>query len=132
MSTFREQKRVARRSIHSALSEPVLYVPFKEGEPVTLTARLHLSFEALGELRRSGFAEAAELTPKAIFLEPSAAIGRAAIIVTESMGAFQIEQVDPPNDITVTASISRLPASQYLSWGLTAGQPWSGLPAPTL
>lgn len=129
--TFREQKRAARQMLHEVMAEPVLYLPFKEAEAVSTTARLHLNFEALGELRRSGFAEAVEMTPRAIFKTEITA-ARMAVFVTQDMGAFQIDQVDPPNDITVQVRIIRLPAAQYTAWGLTSGQPWCGLPAPII
>lgn len=130
--TFREQKRQARQQLHSAMAEPVLYIPFKGATPQAVTGRVHLNFEALGELRRAGFAELSDLTPQAIFQQADLAPVRTAVFVTEDMGAFQIEQVDPPNDITVLVRISRLPAAQYVAWSLTQGQPWCGLPAPTI
>lgn len=130
--TFREQKRIARQQLHSAMAEPVLYIPFKDAEPQAVTARVHLNFEALGELRRSGFAEVSDLTPQVIFQKADLVPTRTAVFVTQDMGAFQLEQVDPPNDITVMARISRLPPTQYVAWSLTQGQPWCGLTAPTI
>lgn len=132
MATWREQKRAARRVLHETLAQPVLYIPFKGAEAVLVTARVHLSFDALGELRRSGFAEGVELTPQAIFLASEIEPVRLSVFVTEDLGAFVIDQTDPADDITVKVRIARLPAGKYADWGLTFGASWSGLPAPTV
>lgn len=127
---FREQKRAARQILHTEMKQPVLYIPMRGGAPAAASARIHLKFDALGELRRSGFAEGVELTPKAIFLVSELSPVRLSLIVTEDLGAFLLDQVDPPDDITVTARIVRLPVGKYAEWGLTQGVPWCGLTAP--
>lgn len=132
MQTFRDQKRAARQTLHDTLAEPVLYIPVKGAAPVTVTARVHLSFDAVGELRRSGFAEGVELTPSAIFMVSEIDPARLAVFVTESLGAFLIDQTDPPDDISVKVRIARLPVSKYADWGLTHGVPWCGLTAPAV
>lgn len=128
---FRDQKRAARRILHDTLAQPVLYIPVKGGTPALVTARVHLSFDALGELRRAGFAEGVELTPKAIFMASEIVPARMAVFVTEDLGAFLIDQTDPPDDITVKVRIARLPTAKYTEWGLIQGKPWCGLPAPS-
>lgn len=130
MGTFFDQKRQARLHLHQELSQPVIYIPMKAGTPTGATARLHLIHDELGELRRSGFAERAELTPKMVFLVSECYPARGSLVVTQSMGAFLVEQTDAPHDITVKASISRLPVSQYPAWGLATGLPWLGLTYP--
>lgn len=132
MFNFRDQKRQAREQLHATLADMVLYIPGKGMEPVTTTVRLHISFNELGELRRSGFGEREELTPRAIFLKESQVPSRGAVIVTADLGVFLIEQTDPPDDLTIKTRISRLPAGQYALWGLTFNSPWAGLPAPTV
>lgn len=132
MQTFRDQKRAARRTLHDTLAEPVLYISAKGATPVLVTARVHLNFDAVGEIRRAGFAEGVELTPSAIFMASEVVPVRLTVFVTESLGAFLIDQTDPPDDISVKVRIARLPAAKYADWGLLLGEPWCGLTAPVV
>ncbi len=128
--TFREQKRIARTTLHAIMAEPVWYIPFKQAQLVPATIRLHLNFTDLGEIRRAGFAESMEITPKAIFLNSELIPSKLAIVVTDTQGAFQVDRIYPPDDITTKVDITVLPIGQYAQWGLNKSLPWCGLPDP--
>lgn len=126
MTTFRQIKRQARTTLHQRLSEQVIYR--FDGQTSHKDVRLHLSFENVGELLRGGFAEMPEVTPTVIFLGFTPA--KNAIVVTEDMGAWRVDVVMPPNDITVSAEVVKLTESQAVKEGLDLGLPWCGLDAP--
>lgn len=128
--TFRQQKRQARAILHDVMSEVVIYIAMQGAELQTPTVRLQLKFKETGDLRRAGFAEQIEQTPKVIFLGSILVPSKASIIVTDSQGAYYLDRVNPPDDITVAADVSPLPVSKYEAWGLVPGEPWCGLPAP--
>lgn len=128
--SFRNVKRQARAIIHDTLAEVVIYIQMKEAELQTPTVRLHLTFNDIGDLRRAGFAEQIEQTPKIIFLNGMVTPIQTAVIVTDSQGAYQISRVHPADDITTKTDVVKLPTGQYAAWGLVLGDPWCGLPAP--
>lgn len=132
MATFREQKRQARRQLHTALAEPVLYLKTRTDAPVGVTCRLHLSFEQLGDLAgsRAGFGERQDVTPRIIFLNAQVLPVRDAYVITRDMGAYKLDNDLPPDDITTAVEVTvvlKESAAKY-GWDLTA--PWCGFPAP--
>lgn len=131
MSRFREIKRKARRVLHSTLADQVLYVPkLKEPEPVLVTVRLHIQFDELGEVRRAGFAEYHDYTPRAVFMLSEVNPVREAGIVTRDMGVWLIDNTLPPDDITKTVEIAKLSEQQVRNYGLDPDQEWAGLAPP--
>ena len=133
MMTFRDQKRAARRDLHRALAEPVLYLKTRTDAPVEVTVRLHLQFELIGDLAnvRAGFGERREVTPSIIFLnDQGVAPQRDAYVITRDMGAYYIDNVDEPDDITTKAFVAKTEpeSAAKFGWDLTA--PWCGFPAP--
>lgn len=132
MATFRDQKRQARRQLHSALAEPVLYLKTRTDAPVGVTCRLHLSFEQLGDLAgsRAGFGERQDVTPRIIFLNAQIKPEHEAYVITRDMGAYRIANTVPPDDITTAVEVTEVlkeSAAKY-GWDLTAL--WCGFPAP--
>ncbi len=125
MTGIRDIKRAARSQLHEHMSEGVLYVP-KDGDPFPVTARLHTSYSALGELAK-GFAERYELEPRAIFLAAEVSPGYGDFIVTQDLGAFVVEAVHPPDDITVKVELARLTSGQIVSQGWDPNADWLGL-----
>lgn len=130
MGRFRDIKRKARRQLHRELADVVIYVPEPTGTPQTATVRLHLGFDALGEIRRSGFAEQQEYDPRAVFLLSQLTPRRGGFIVTADMGVWRVDNTLPPDDITMTAEIIHLSASQIRGLGWNPEAPWAGFPPP--
>ncbi|ASW27640.1 hypothetical protein JT317_gp21 [Klebsiella phage YMC16/01/N133_KPN_BP] len=132
--TFRDQKRKARRQLHQRLAEPVLYLTDPDATPVDITVRLHLRFDALGELLTvsAGFADRQELTPRIIFMNDQISPKRNAIVVTKDMGAFNIETDVAPDDITTTAMVTPVSKSMVQSWGWDPDALWLGLTPPAI
>lgn len=134
MNRFREMKRQARRQLHAHMSEPALYLADTSADPVGCTVRLHLKFDEVGELLRGGFSERQELTPRILFLGEQVQPVRNGIVITQDMGAWRIDNDLPPDDITITAEVSKLSRNQVtgLGWdpdiqymGLAAAEPGS-------
>src|SRR5690625_588432 len=113
MGRFRDIKRKARRQLHRELADVVIYVPEPAGSPQTATVRLHLGFDALGEIRRSGFAEQQEYDPRAVFLLSQLTPRRGGFIVTADMGVWRVDNTLPPDDITMTRSEERRVGKQW-------------------
>lgn len=133
MMTFREQKRAARRDLHKAMAEPVLYLKLRTDAPVEVTCRLHLQFEKLGDLAnvRAGFADRQEVTPSVIFLNKLGVIpARDAYIITKDMGAYFVSNTLPPDDITTKAEVSPVEKGTAAKFGWDLSAPWCGFPAP--
>lgn len=132
MRTFREQKRLAREQLHTALSEPVLYFSDLHSEPVMVTVRLHLNFALLGDLlaTRVGFGEARELTPRIIFWNNEKQPKRDSYVVTKDMGAFYIDNVAEPDDVTTTAYVAQILPETAERHGWDVKAPWFGIELP--
>ncbi|MDX0622908.1 hypothetical protein GOD54_23700 [Sinorhizobium medicae] len=115
------------------MAEPVLFLETRTDAPVRVTCRLHLQFEKLGDLAnvRAGFAERQETTPRIIFMNAEGAEPiRNAYVITKDMGAYLIQNVLAPDDITTAAEVTEVlkeTATKY-GWDLTA--PWCGFTAP--
>lgn len=130
MASFREHKRKARWQLHSRLADRVLYVPNLQGVPVPATARLHLSFDALGEMRRAGFAEQQEYNPEIVFWAAETVPRRDACVITADMGVWRLTSTKPPDDVTITAEASRLSDTQIRGLGWNPDAPWAGFTPP--
>lgn len=130
MNEFRDMKRQARRTLHEAMSDTVLYVPERGADPVTTTARIHDAFNDEGKLDGggSGWAERAEITPKARFVDFTPK--KDALIVTKDFGIWSIERTWPAHDISIDCDLIKLTPGQVTIEGLDASLPWGGLPAP--
>lgn len=134
MRTFRDIKRQARETIHTRLSEPALYFADENAAPVAITVRLHLKFDALGELLTvsAGFADRQELTPRIVFWNSQIEPERNGIVVTRDLGAYNIETDVAPDDVTTTAEVSKLSKSEITNFGWDPAALWCGHPAPEI
>lgn len=132
MATFREQKRLARRQLHAAMAEPVLYLKTRTDAPVEVTCRLHLQFEQLGDLAgsRAGFADRQAVTPKIIFMNSEVLPVRDAYVITKDMGAYKLDNDLPPDDITTAVEVTEVSAASAAKYGWDLSAPWCGFPAP--
>lgn len=132
--TFRDIKRQARQTIHDRLAEPALYFVDPDGAPVSITVRLHLRFDTLGELLTvsAGFADRQELTPRIVFMNAQITPSRNCIVVTKDLGAYNIETDIAPDDITTTAQVTKFSNSAVTKLGWDPNAPYCGHPAPEL
>jgi hypothetical protein len=132
--TFRDIKRRARQTIHSRLAEPALYFADESAAPVPVTVRLHLRFDALGELLTvsAGFADRQELTPRIIFMNDQVTPAHNGIVVTRDLGAYNVGVELAPDDITTAAEVSKLSKSQILNFGWDPDALFCGFPAPVV
>lgn len=128
--TFREEKARARQDLHEAMAEPVLYFERRAAARKVVTVRLHLRFEALGDLRNGGFSEFNENTPKAIFLNSQIRPVRDAYLVSKNLGVFRVDNTDPADDITRKASVVQLDYAAAKNLGWNTDLPWCGEPPP--
>lgn len=133
MTTFREQKRKGRMQLHKRLAEPALYFTTPTADPLSITVRLHLSFNQIGELfNRIGFAERNEMTPRIVFLNEQVNPIRNAIVVTKDMGAFMVDNTMPPDDITELGEVVRMTNNQVAALGWDPNADWLGLSPPEI
>lgn len=130
MSTFREIKRQARTQLHSRMAEPALYLASSTGTPVSVTVRLHLGFTPVGELLRGGFAERQEFTPRVVFLNSQIKPKHKGIVITKDMGAWDIDNTLPPDDITTDAEVTKMTDSEVTGFGWDPSADYLGFPPP--
>lgn len=120
MTLLRDIKRQARRDLHEHMLVPALYLvpaaaPGTYEEPVNVTVRLHIKFDALGDMKGTNFhyAERQEVTPKIIFMRDQIdKPARHAVISVELGEAYRVDNILPPDDITVAAEVLRLSAAE--------------------
>ncbi|MCQ4311696.1 hypothetical protein NAV33_07280 [Pseudomonas stutzeri] len=129
MASLREIKRKARMQLHALAAEPALYLAEPTAVPVGVTVRLHLSFNELGELLRGGFADRQEMTPRIIFMGSQVQPLHRGIVVTKDLGAYLVDNDLPPDDITITAEVSKLSRNQTISFGWDPDLQFMGLAA---
>lgn len=132
MSTFREQKRQARRQLHNELAEPVLYLSKRDAVPVRVTCRLHVKFEELGDLAnvRVGFGDRQEVVPRIIFLNEQVKPSLDGYVITKDMGAYKLDNDAPPDDITTAVNVTIVAPGSAAKYGWDLSAPWCGFPDP--
>lgn len=113
------------------MAEPVLYFERRASARKVVTVRLHLRFEALGDLRNGGFGEWNQNTPKAVFLNSRIRPLRDAYLVTKSLGVFRIDNTEPADDITRKAGIVQLEFAAAKALGWNTDLPWCGETPPS-
>ena len=110
------------------MSVPALYFadPFAD-DPLLITVRVHEKWVALGDLKGTNFnyAETADIAPRIVFMRngveaPYVAVEpqRGYIVSIEPGVAYRIDNVQPPDDITVTATVIALDAADTLDFPL--------------
>lgn len=119
MSFWRTQKRASREIVHETMQVEAKYYATTGAEPVDVLVRLHTKFDALGDLRGAGYAEMQSIKPKAIFIRPAAGfLVNNAVLLVAPGEAYSINNIQPPDDITVTVELVKLSKSQYVAEGL--------------
>lgn len=94
-----------------------------------ITARLHSKFKATGDLESEGYAERQEIVPRVIFLKQDILPENNMIIVTEDGEAYYVDNVLPPDGITITCEVTPLVKTRFTANGLDPAQPYGGLVA---
>lgn len=124
MRSKRDIIRRARRDVQHHLRVPALYLATPTSQPIPCFVRLHTSNAALGDMKGTSYsyAEREEFTPSMlIWREEIAAPVRNAIISIEPGEAYVISHIAPPDDLTIKATVTPLPANEAV-----------GLPVPEL
>ncbi len=88
---------------------PALYLATRDAVPVPCFVRVHTKFAALGDMKGTNlrFAEREEETPKLIiWREEIPQPARNAIISVELGEAYQIDNTQPDDDLTITVMVT--------------------------
>ncbi len=117
MADWRDIKREARAVVHDTMALAGQYYADVGVPPVAVRARLSTRFTQIGDDRSMGWAEIEAVKPRLIFmlseLPTGLTLARGAIFYLQPGEAYQIDNLLPPDDITVTAEVTRLSRKQY-------------------
>ena len=117
MADWRDIKREARAVVHDTMALAGQYYADVGVLPVPVRARLSTRFTQIGDDRSMGWAEIEAVKPRLIFmlseLPAGLTLARGAIFYLQPGEAYQIDNLLPPDDITVTAEVTRLSRKQY-------------------
>lgn len=122
MTTFRDIKRAARRDLHAIMKTPALYIATPGDPGVAIDVRLHTKFDLLAlDAGPTGLASRREMKPKIIFmrselLTASIVLSRGGMISVEVGEAYELDNADAPDDISVTWFVS--PVTTHNAIGL--------------
>lgn len=119
---WRDQKRSAREVVHDHMAVPCSYYATKGGTAISIRARLHLKFDALGDDRSMGWAEIQAQKPKLVFKRSEITPARGAVVYFQPGEAYRIDNLLPPDDQYVTAEVTLLTTRQLESEGLPTGE----------
>jgi hypothetical protein len=111
MASFRDIKRRARTDVQRHLCVRALYLASIDAVPVPCFVRVHTKFQALGDMKGTNFnyAEYEDITPRIIlWREEIPQPVRNAIISVEAGEAYYLDNVLPPDDLTITATVAKL------------------------
>lgn len=119
--SIRDAIRAGRRTLHADMAVPALYIATPGATPVPVSVRVHTKFGAIGRLMNNADGAAAEeLKPRLIFLvDEIASVARLAVVSVEPGEAYIIDFAQPRDDITITAFVTALDATEA-----------AGLPVP--
>ena len=122
--TLQAEKRKARRALHKAMARAAFYIVDESAPgnpPPTVYVRVHYKFDPNGDTSvGQHYADVREQIPKLIFLrEEVAAPARGAVVTLSDVEAYRIDLIDPPDDITVKATVTPMDVTEIV-----------GLPVP--
>lgn len=116
--SWRDQKREARRVVHETMQIQAMYHG-DAGVVTPVNVRLHTKFDAIGDDRSMGWAEMQVARPRIIFMiEDGVRPKRNGIVFVQAGEAYSIDNVLPPDDITLTAEVTRMSTAQLIKAGL--------------
>lgn len=121
MTAFQDAKRNARRAIHDTMARPAFYIVDDSAPgnpPPTVHVRLHYKFDA-NSGTGNGYADMREQIPKLIFMrdevdEPA----RNAVLTLSTGEGYRIDLIDPPDDLTVKATVVPMSSAEVAELGL--------------
>jgi len=118
MGIFYDKMLDARRAVHDTMSRPALCsMDFSLAEsdpdyvaPLPITVRVHDKFLKLGDLAGTNFhyAEVEDNSPRMIFLVSEITPVRGLYVSLLPGVAYQVDHVEPQDNITITAKVVRL------------------------
>lgn len=111
MASFRDIKRRARRDVQNHMRVPALYLASFDAVPVPCFVRVHTKFQALGDMKGTNFnyAERGDITPRIIlWREEIPQPVRNAIVSVEAGEAYYLDNIEPADDLTITAMVVKL------------------------
>lgn len=117
MNGWREQKRLARKTVHEQMALPCWRIPAVAGaQPTLVRARLHTArptatTSAMGNLESQGFAQWEASHTKLVFMRDEVDPKRSDIFVFAPDEAYVVEPERPFDDITVTVKVSKMEVS---------------------
>lgn len=108
--SFRAIKRKARRVLHQKMRVPAFYIVPGTLDQVPCYVRVHSEHKALGGVRGTSFAyaEREETSIEIIFMLNQVLPKRGGIVSVEPGEAYCIDHQETPDDITITARVTRL------------------------
>lgn len=131
MATLREIKNQARKALHKVLLVPALYlVPTPAGspspyeDPIPVNVRVHSKIDLAGSLTgpNTQYSERQETQPKLIFMRNQIdRPARNAVVSVEQGEAYRVDNIEPPDGITVTAKVTRLLVAETVGLPLPDG-----------
>lgn len=115
---LRDIKRKMRRDLHGIMLVPAIYYATPDSPPLEITVRDFTKFNVLNGALPGGqhaqqYAKTEESEPKILFMVVDVPKPRVGAIVSVERGeAYRVATVQPPDDITITAKVTRIPASE--------------------
>jgi hypothetical protein len=115
MDGWRDIKRKARSTIHERFEVSAIYIPTPDlpspPDPFPVTVRLHTKLGEIGKVKGTSFDFPLmhDIVSKIILLKSEVATPKRNDIVSFAVGeAYRIDNVQPPDDITITVEIAPL------------------------
>lgn len=127
MRSFRNIKRRARGDVQKHMRVPALYLASRDSVPVPCFVRVHTKFQALGDMKGTNFnyAEREDVTPRIILWREEIPLPkRNAIISVEAGEAYQIDNTEPPDDLTITAMVAVMDSEQSAGLPVPGDDQW--------
>lgn len=113
MQDFRTLKANARRALHERMKVRALYIPDPEDLSTFqhVEVRLHTKAKALGSLSGTAYdADVESIIPKILFFRDQVAVPlRGAIVSVAEDEAYRVDVNEPPDGLSITASVIPLP-----------------------
>ena len=108
--SIRDLKSRSRLALHTALAVPALYVDLDTREETPCKVRVHTHTARFGDM--AGFdyapAERVAVTPKLIVLKGEVSPTRNGVFSVTAEEAYAVENVLPPDGLTVTIEATRM------------------------
>lgn len=116
MESFRDLKRRSRRVVHDRMKVPALFIASTGASGIPITVRIHRGFDQSGDLggRNNDWMSREDVKePSLVFMNDELASAgitpaRLWVISVQAGEAYIIDRMEPPDDISVKAHVTRL------------------------